>query len=316
MPKTDHPGLHTPVISHQLGWLKGVQFAGNFLAQELGYLEAEGVAVHFIPGGLETNYRALVDSGRVTVSESTPLALVDGAVQGQNLVAFAAVMQRDPGAFFSLPERPIASLQDMAGKTIAAPDSVRKLTGLLLRGAGVAVEAVNFTSVAAGPDMLMAGEVDGFYAQAPGAAPALQASGLAPHILYMADLGAPGYAQALIVRRDTLEAEHDRLVGYTRALIKGWRHFLDHPESSVELIVREWADPGVRLQNQLVQAEAMRAFILAGDALTEELLWIDPERFRQALEFARAAGAVPQSLSIDAGQLVTQSVIRAAAGRP
>lgn len=305
-------GGFTPPVTHQLGWLKGVQFAGEFLAQKLGYLEAEGVTAEFTAGGPGTDYRTLVASGRMLVSESTPLAMIEAAVQGQPLVAFAAVMQRDPGAYMSLPDRPITSLHDMVGKTIGVPASVRQLTCVLLHRAGIPVESVNFVPVGTDAGALAAGQIDGYYSHATTAVPGLRALGVEPKVLYMTDLGVPGYAQAFIVRQDTLDKHHDLLVGYTRALIKGWRYFVENPAKSAELIVEKWAQKGTRLQDQLAQAAMMRSFILDGDALTHGLLWIDPGRFEHALTFAREAGSVPEGMQIDVGRLVTQSVIREA----
>jgi NitT/TauT family transport system substrate-binding protein len=306
------PPAALPPITHQLGWLKGVQFGGEFLADELGYLKEEGITAEFTAGGPGTDYRTLVASGRMLVSESTPLAMIEGAVQGQPLVAFAAVMQRDPGAFMSAPERPITSLQDMVGKTIGVPASVRKLAAVLLRRAGIDPDTINFVPVGTDAGMLAARLIDGYYSHATTAVPGLRALGMDPHVLYMSDLGVPSYAQAFIVRQDTLEKHHDLLVRYTRALIKGWRYFVDNPQRSAELITEKWAQRGTKLDDQLAQAALMRDFILAGDASTKGLLWIDPAVFQKALGFAEEAGTVPPGRKLDVSKLVTQSVIKEA----
>jgi len=115
----DGPGaLNT--VTHQLGWLKGVQFGGNFVAQERGYLKQEHLQAQFTAGGPGTDYRTLVASGRMLVSESNVAGMIDSHLQGQPLVAFAAVLQRDPGCFMSAAHQPVRSLQDMVGKTIGA----------------------------------------------------------------------------------------------------------------------------------------------------------------------------------------------------
>jgi NitT/TauT family transport system substrate-binding protein len=301
-------------ITHQLGWLKGVQFGGLFMALEKGYLKEAGLAADFTAGGPSTDYRTLVCSGRMLVSESSPLGMIQGAVQGQPIVAFAAVMQQDPAAFMSPPDRPVASLQDMIGKTIGVPPSVRKLFTVLLKRAHIDDRAITFVPSGTDPGMLVSRQIDAYYSYATTAVPGLRALGMDPHVLFMSDLGLPSYAQAYFVRRDTLERQHARLVRYTRALVRGWRYFIDHPDESAELIVRKWAPKGSSLSDQLAQAHMMRSFILAGDARTRGLLWIDPDVFRRALAFARDGGVVPPGLDIDVGALCTQSVIKEALG--
>jgi NitT/TauT family transport system substrate-binding protein len=301
-------------ITHQLGWLKGVQFGGVFMAQEKGYFKDAGVDAVFTAGGPSTDYRTLVCSGRMLVSESSPLAMIQGAVQGQPIVAFAAVMQQDPAAFMSPPDRPVASLQDMLGKTIGVPPSVRKLITVLLKRAHIDPGAIKFVPSGTDPGMLVSRQIDAYYSYATTAVPGLRSLGMDPHVLFMSDLGLPSYAQAYFVRRDTLDRQHARLVRYTRALVKGWRYFIDNPDESAELIVRKWAPKGSSLSDQVAQAHMMRRFILAGDAKTHGLLWIDPDVFKRALVFAREGGVVPPAVDIDVAALCTQSVIKEALG--
>lgn len=305
-------GGATAHITHQLGWLKGVQFAGEFLAAELGYLEEEGISADYTSGGPGTDYRTLVASGRMMVSESSPLSIIEGAVSGQPLVSYAAVMQRDPGAIMSRSNEPITSLREMVGRTIGVPASVRKLMAVLLKRARIDIDRVNFVPVGTDPGMLASGQIDGYYSHATTAVPGLRALGMDPHVLYMDQLGVPGYAQAFIVRQNTLAEKHDMLVGYTRALIKGWRYFVDNPEASARLIVQKWAPGGTRFEEQLAQAIMMRPFILGGDAQTKGLLWINPEVFEIALGFARDSGTAPRGVKVDIDKLVTQSVIKEA----
>ena len=80
------PAQPAPVITHQLGWLKGVQFAGCFLAEANGHLEALGVRAEFIPGGPATDYRGMVASGELaanTEGGEESAQGVDGPVGGE-----------------------------------------------------------------------------------------------------------------------------------------------------------------------------------------------------------------------------------------
>jgi len=299
-------------FDHQLGWVKGIQFGGYLAALDRGDLAREGLDVNMVAGGPGTDYRTLVSSGRALVSESNVAGMIDGALRGQPLVAFAAVMQRDPGAIMSPAGRPIRTVHDMVGKTLGVPNSVRAQLLPLIRRAGIDPDSVRLVPVGSDPSLLASGQVDGYYSWSTTAVPALRKIGFEPHWLHVSDLGVPGYGQVLIARRDTFEQQRDVLVRYTRALMRGWRWVVDHPAEAAELIVRKYAPPGTDLSEQLGQAEMMRDYILAGDARRHGLLWIDPGVFEKAVALGREAGSVPADAVVDVSRLVTQDIVKAA----
>jgi NitT/TauT family transport system substrate-binding protein len=307
-------GVGASIVSHQLGWLKGVQFGGDFIAQERGYFEQEGLDVRYTAGGPGTDYRTLVASGRMLISESNVQGMIDSYLQGQPLVAFAAVLQKDPGAFLSSPARPITSLRDMVGKTIGVPNSIRAQFSTLLKRANVNPDDVKLVPVGSDPSLLAAGQVDAYYSWATTAVPALRAAHFEPHVLLMSDIGLQGYGQVLIARRDALEKNHDLYVRYTRALIKGWRWMVEHPSATAEIVVRSYAPPGTSLTEQMDQARMMTPYIATGDALTKGLLWISPEVFEANVELAKEAGVIAPGTKVDISRIVTQSVMKAALG--
>jgi NitT/TauT family transport system substrate-binding protein len=302
-------------FDHQLGWVKGIQFGGYLAALEWGYLADEGLDVNFVAGGPGTDYRTLVASGRALVSESNVAGMIDGALRGQPLVAFAAVMQRDPGAILSPAGRPINSVHDMVGKTLGVPNSVRAQLLPLIRQAGIDPASVRLVPVGSDPALLASGQVDGYYSWTTTAVPALRKLGFEPPWLHVSDLGVPGYGQVLIARRDTLAQHREVLVRYTRALMRGWAWVVAHPAEAAELIVRKYAPPGTDRLEQQAQAEMMRDYIVGGDARSHGLLWIDPAVFERAVALGRQAGSVPAGARIDLAQMVTQDIVRAAAAR-
>ncbi|RYD92000.1 MAG: hypothetical protein EOP61_26465, partial [Sphingomonadales bacterium] len=131
-------------ITHQLGWLKGVQFGGTFMADAQGFFEREKLDVALAAGGVSTDYRTLVASGSTMVSEANIIAMINGKLQQQPIVAFAAVFQRDAACIASLGKTPILGLGDMIDKTICVPNVVRGQLSSLLRREGYDPERVRF----------------------------------------------------------------------------------------------------------------------------------------------------------------------------
>jgi NitT/TauT family transport system substrate-binding protein len=299
-------------ISHQLGWLKGVQFGGCFMAQEHGYLAHEKLAVTYMAGGPTTDYKTLVASGHATISESSMTPLIDGYREGQPLIAFASVFQRSPAAFMSPMARPITSLRDMIGRTIGVPNVLLAQLSVLLRRARISSEAINFVPVGTDASMLVAGQIDAYYSLATSAVPGLKRLGFDPYVLYLSDMGMPDYGQTLIANRDDYERNFDMLVRYTAALVRGWGDLIADPVGSAKVIVDKYAQPGTSLSDQTIQAGMLRDFVLDGDGRKEGLLWINPDHLEFAIRFARDSGTIPAHFRVDMDRMMTQDVIRAA----
>jgi NitT/TauT family transport system substrate-binding protein len=306
------PGDGMTPISHQLGWLKGVQFGGDFIADDKGYFRDEKLAVTFTAGGPGTDYRTIVASGRALVSESNVMGMISSAIQGQPLIAFAAILQRDPSCIASSPDRPIATVRDLVGKTVGVPASIRGQLSELMRRAGLDPDTVRFVPSGTDPGMLVAGQVDGYYDWATKVVPDLRRIGFNPHIMHMSDIGAPGYGAVLFTRRDRLEHEFDTFVRYTRALVKGWRWMVDNPAETARIVNAQYAAAGGDLAEQTDEATMMTGYVAYGDGLTKGLLWIAPDYFEQTLKLAYDAGSVPRGTKVDVGQFVTDRVIKAA----
>lgn len=310
------PGAHkatglTP-FTHQLGWLKGVQFGGALMADAQGYFTREGLDVTLTAGGASTDYRTLVASGSMMVSEANIIAMINARLQRQPLAAFAAVFQRDASCIASLASRPITGLADLPGKTVGVPNVVRGQIAALMRRQGLDPDSVRFVPGGNDASLLIAGEVDGFYEWTTRFRPALDAIGIEGHYLHLADIGAPGYSELLFARRDALERDFDLFVRYTRALISGWQWMTEHPEQTARIVCDRYAPPGTDLVRQTAEARLMRDYILAGDARSHGLLWVSEEPFERAIRLAYDAGDIPRGIAMRAEDLVDTGVIKAA----
>jgi NitT/TauT family transport system substrate-binding protein len=282
------------------------------MAQDRGYFRDEKLDVDYVAGGPGTDYRTIVASGRALVSESNVMGMINSAIQGQPLIAFAAILQRDPSCIASSPQNPIATVHDLVGKTVGVPASIRGQLSELMRRAGLDPDTVRFVPSGTDPGMLVAGQVDGYYDWATKVVPELRRVGFDPHVMHMSDIGAPGYGGVLFTRRDRLEREFDTFVRYTRALVKGWQWMIDHPAETARIVDAKYAAGGSDLVEQTDEARMMTGYIAYGDALTKGLLWIAPDYFEQTLKLATDAGSIPRGAKVDVGQFVTDRVIKAA----
>jgi NitT/TauT family transport system substrate-binding protein len=301
-----------PAMVHQLGWIKSIQFGGHFAALEQGYFAAEGVGAEFLAGGPGVEPRTIVASGRATTSDLNATGIVLGRAQNMPLKAFAAVMQRDPGAILSLKAQPITAIKDMVGKTIAVPNSIRPTLSVLFKRAGIAADQVTLVPVGTDPGMLAAKQVDGYYGWATNQGVMLTTRGVDIHVAYMNDLGVPGYANVLFATEETLDKRFDDLVRWLRADVRGWRWHMDHPDETARLMVEKYGPPGMDLAAQTAESRLMKDFVTTGEAAKHGLLWIEPDVFEAAIGFAKESGGLPADSPLKGTDVVTQAVIKAA----
>lgn len=298
-------------VVHQLGWIKSIQFGGHFAAIENGYFAEEGIEAEFVAGGPGSDTTATVATGQAMTSDSDVPGVARSRLNGIPVKAFAAIMQKAPGAIMSLAESPIVGLEDFPGKTIALPNGLRPQVDSLLSAAGMDPAEVNFVPVGTDPGILAAGQVDGYYGWATNQGVMLQTRGVDIHVAYMNDLGVPGYAGVLFATDESLESNGDLLVRWLKAEIKGWQWHLEHPEEMAVLMVEKYGQRGLDLEAQTAESLLMKDFVPVGDAAEHGLLWVEPEVFAKGLEFLVAAGDMTEG-QVKVEDIVTQDLIAAA----
>lgn len=300
-------------VIHQLGWIKSIQFGGHFAAIDQGYFAEEGIEAEFLPGGPGTDTDATVATGQAMTTDGDVAGTIRARVNGIPVKAFAAIMQKAPGAIMSLSSKPLKTLQDFPGKTIALPNGVRPQVDAIMIAAGLDPKAVNFVPVGTDPGILAAGQVDGYYGWATNQGVMLRVRGVDINVAYMNDLGLVGYAGVLYATDETLDKNKDALVRWLKAEIKGWQWFLDHPEEMATLMVDKYGQRGLDLALQKAESLVYKDFIPVGDAATHGLLWVEPSVFEKGMEFAVAAGEMkPGQVKVE--DVVTQDLIKAAHG--
>jgi NitT/TauT family transport system substrate-binding protein len=299
---------------HQLGWIKSIQFGGHFAAIDQGYFADEGIDAVFEAGGPGSDGTAAVAAGQVMTSDGDVESTVRSRINGIPVKAFAAIMQKAPGAIMSLASKPINTLADFPGKTIALPNATRPQLDALLKAAGLDPASVTYVPVGTDPGILAAGQVDGYYGWATNQGVMLKMRGVDLVTAYMNDLGLPGYAGVIYATDDSIDGKADLIVRWLKAEIKGWQWFLDNPEEMAKLMVEKYGQRGLDLEQQTVEAGVYKDFIPVGDAAKHGLLWIEPSVFQQGIDFSVAAGDI-EAGAVSVDDVVTQKLIAAAHGK-
>src|SRR5262249_37560979 len=125
----------TPV-SFQLSWIKSIQYGGYFAGIDQSIYQRFGIHPTFNAGGPSMDAIANVAAGRSQLGDRPVGAIIIARDNGIPVKVIGTVFQKSPYCIISLASRPLKSVADFIGKTIAVPTSLRPLMLYLLRSNG------------------------------------------------------------------------------------------------------------------------------------------------------------------------------------
>lgn len=240
----------------KLAWTHSVEYAGFYMAEELGYYADAGLAVELSTAD-GSDQVAAVTAGEMDFGINSADILLAERANGAPVVAIAAIYQRNPLALISLAEQGIERPADLVGKTIVADlgtGSTRAIITALLRAQQIDPASVNLVARSDfSNDALFNGQgdvIDVFVNDQP---VDLEQQGHSLNTILVADYGIDMYVD-VIYTSERLIAEHpERVERFLRATLAGAEAALEQPEEAARLALER--NPELRLEHQ---TEAMR----------------------------------------------------------
>ena len=238
----------TERVRLQLKWFHQFQFAGYYAAQSKGFYRDEDLNVEILEGAPEHTPTAMVLQGKADFGVHDGADLVYRRLQGDPLVAVAAIFQHSPVALLSKKSSNIRHPADLVSREIGV-DQSQGAVGLLamFRHEGVAVRSiydvtpVHFVPMPGGEDSFIDRLAEGrvaavqvYLTRLPSPKPGNE---FEPAILNPLDYGVDFYGDTLFTSQGFLDAKPDVVARFRRASAKGWQYAMEHREEIADLIL-------------------------------------------------------------------------------
>jgi NitT/TauT family transport system substrate-binding protein len=304
--EVSHGAVEVTMVSDQLGWLKISQFSGFFAAQEKGYYKREGLDVSVKAGGPNIIASQVVASGKALVGDDDNTTVLQAIDKRLPLVVYGAIFQKSPYAVMSFRDKPIRTLKDFAGKTVALSPATKPQLLPLLEKAGVSESSVKFVPAGPDPGQLASHQVDGYFGYATAQGVTLKEQGLDIVLTYFDDLGFPSYANVLITRKDTLAKNKVTLVHFLRGTIMGYQYSLKYPDEMGKLVATKYGPSGLSGKTEASVHRAQAPLIRS----PRGVLWVDQKKMGAVIKAAAAAGSISKVLPLN--QVMTTEILRLA----
>lgn len=264
--KTGGESLGTLAV--QLGWLKNVEWAGEYLADSNGYYTAAGFSsVTLLPGGpTAPPIESVVSSGKALTGIGSPASTAAAILHGAKLKIVGVQYQRSPYCIVSLADKPIRSPQAMIGKRVGVPQSNQPTWFAFLAANGIAANRVKTVTVGFNPSVLPNHQVDALLAFITNEPIALKAQGVDTHAFLLSDFKFPLVNNNYIATTDALTNRRDQVKAMLKAEIRGWKASLANPVKAADLAVHTYGtDLGLKLSEQVQQSKVQNTLITSAD---------------------------------------------------
>jgi PAS domain S-box-containing protein len=293
----DTPTQRPERVTLQLKWLHQFQFAGYYAAQVKGFYKDEGLEVTIRQGGPDRPPVATVLSGEAQYSIGDS-DLVTTRINGQPIVALAAIFQHSPYVILSRQDRNIRVPSDLIGaKVMLSGDQGAVQLRAMLQSEGIDPKRVDIVPQSWNLDDLIAGEVDAISAYATVEPAMLLARGVSPATMRSRDYGIDFYGDILFTTEAEIAKNPERTAAFLRATRKGWDYALSHGDEIAGLILGMDGVVQRGLTRAMLVREAveMRPFILPD---VVEIGHMNPGRFEHIARTLAKQGLVRTDYSL------------------
>lgn len=226
-----------------LSWLNQAQFAGIYVADDIGFYKKEGIDVRLIERDLNGQSPiSLLKEGKVNVAIVSSGDFLRAADAGEDVVALAAVFQTSPIVIASLEQSHIRSPKDLAGKKVgmAVVTEESKLpVYALLEEVKIAENSVSFSEVGHNQvEALLRKEVDAISIFRTNELYELEKKNIPHSLLFPERFGVDMYGDIIVVSKEYLLSHEKEVGGFLRATFRGWKFAEQNPDEAVRITLQ------------------------------------------------------------------------------
>lgn len=254
-------------LTLQLGWLVTNGVIGEIAAIDKGFYEEAGLEVDIRPGGPNNDGISAVASGSAQIGRysSSPRIMLAQS-KGLPLRAIAAGVQQHPYGYFSLPDNPVRSAEDLVGKTVGVQQTAEVLLDAVLAKNGIDKSEVTVKIIGSDMTPLTTGQVDVVSGWVINVG---QLQVLPPDYVttLLWDMGIQLYAYPYYTTDDMLDSSSEQLAGFIGATAKGWGWARDNIDEAVDLLLKR--SPELNRDEQVQGAETLMKYMWTDETASD-----------------------------------------------
>lgn len=241
-------------ITVQLKWLHKAQFGGFYAAEQKGYYADEGLAVSFVPGGLNIDVQKSVIEGKAQLGVAGAVELISGRAEGKLVCAIATTYRRNATVFFALTSTGIKRPQDFTGKKIRAVSDQPLVLHAMMTHIGIRPDQYTLVNLPSDLKLFASGDVPVWGAYVTSMVLEAQKAGHQVNIIYPDDYGVHLYGDTIFATDDFIAKNPDLVRRFLRATLRGWTYAVENPTDIGPMVAKYKPDAVISVENAKMTA--------------------------------------------------------------
>ncbi|MBU0622610.1 MAG: EAL domain-containing protein [Gammaproteobacteria bacterium] len=271
-------------VTLQLKWLHQFQFAGYYMAEELGYYREAGLKVQFVEGKPGSDIVANVLEGKAEFGVGTSDLLLQRK-EGKPVVVLGVVFQHSP---FVLMARNTGSIHDLHGKRLMIDPYANELLAYLQKE-GITHDRRSWTDYHYDPQSLIGGRIDAMSGYITDEPYYLDKAGVSYQLYTPRSGGIDFYGDNLFTTEQQIKDYPQRVQAFQEASMRGWKYAMAHPEEAIDLILTKYSRRQTRPRLQF-EARNMAPLI---QAELVDIGYMNPGRWKHIADTYADLGLLP-----------------------
>ncbi len=292
-------------------WLPDDLYVPYVIALEKGYYREQGIDfVNQVGDGGATSVK-LIATGDVQLGTGESSHVITAIGRNVPVVSVFAQFQDTQGCIVALERSGIRTAKDLIGKRIggASASSTTVFMQVALRLNGIDPSQYTFVDLPGASNLpaLLAGRIDATTCFAANQPVDLEARGEKIIVIPFKDLGIRVQSTSVIVRRDFLEQNRAKLVGFARATIKGTKYAFANPDEAADIMVKSYKD----LDRRTILAKWMkgRDYIISRTTDLNGIGWQDLTKWQTVQDVLFESKLI--DTKVDVGKAFDNSILTA-----
>jgi ABC-type nitrate/sulfonate/bicarbonate transport system substrate-binding protein len=281
----------------QLDWLNQFQFAGYYMAKELGYYKDVGLDVEIKEPTCKTNLLSVIPKKEADFAIGHSSILIS-KIDGADIVALGAIYQTSPMVLLTRNDTNINSIQDFKDKKIMLTGDAKDMASIMAMffSKGLTQKDIRVIPHSFNLDDLIDKKTDAMASYISNEPVRMADKGVGYKIFNPKDYGFHFYDDILFTSSTYIKNNPQVTQDFYEATLKGWAYAFDNISQTAEILHKHYNTQNKSLIQLIKEGEALKHLAYKQDT---PLAYLDKEQLDDIVKVYKVLGMVTKDLDKD-----------------